>query len=144
MVLRATWWGVSRVLWLTVFLQFSIGVQFGQEDTGTADPQSSPPYWLGKLPRPIVDRPGRLPADPSEAAVDWRQLRVSAEEWKRWKEIREAPDLEVMAGLAARFLADYPETALAPNLHGVLASYAYQIEDHQAFITHAEGLLESR
>lgn len=128
------------VLWLSPFAQESRE----QPQAGGDDPRSERPYWLGTLPTPIVGRPGTLPADASQAAIDWRYLSVSSKEWERWSEIENASDLQLKAELAASFLAEYPETLLAPNLHGVLAFFAHYTGDNSSFIAHAERLLESR
>ena len=66
----------------------------------------------------------------------------SDEEWDVWLLIEQASNLEEQATLARRFLENYPDSGLTPYAHRIIATYLYQQGEFEAFIPHAEAVVE--
>lgn len=64
------------------------------------------------------------------------------EELEAWQTVNQATDLDEKASLATRFLESYPESGLTPFAHQLIAQDAYQKNNIEKFIAHAEVSLE--
>jgi len=64
------------------------------------------------------------------------------EELEAWQTVNQAADLTEKASLANRFLESYPDSGLTPFAHQVIAQHAYQQNNIEEFISHAEVALE--
>lgn len=121
---------MSHWIWAVVtgvLLAVSNPAQAGSspQETAPAQPQEETP------PAPVPEPPPRIVG----------QARTQ-EEFDAWQAIEGAATLGEKAVLAERFLQAYPDSGLTPFAHQVIARNAYQQNDIQNFVQHAEKALE--
>ena len=101
-------------------------------------PKLQPPAAQPRAPKP--EPPATKPTPKAEPPATEPP---AAKPTRAWSSVQKAGSLERQAELAKDFLAQYPESEMVPRAHFILANHAYQANDYEGFVIHAEKNLEA-
>ncbi len=126
----------NSILLLSVLL-LGVPAVHGQEQSPPTEENTPPQEGEGVVPQGAEDV---VPQEGEEAAPLPRVVGQpkTKEEYDTWKTVVETEDAQERARLAKAFLRDYPDSGLTAYAHHTLADAAYQKNDVDGFILHAE------